>query len=94
MNMRLSCSLYTFTSVKEERERGERERGGGGGGGGAKAYEHAFKLFSLVGCMYSYKYMHGQMHHSHYQITVLLAHDPLSSSSYPKMTHPHSLVNN
>ena len=34
----------------------------------------------------------GRMHHNQCQITILLAHDLLSSLAYPMMTHPLPLA--
>ena len=35
-----------------------------------------------------------RMHHNHCQITILLAHDPLSSSAYPMVAHTLSIAVN
>ena len=38
--------------------------------------------------------MHARMHHNHCQITILLAHDELSSSVYPMVIHPSPVADN
>ena len=38
--------------------------------------------------------LHGRMHHKYCQITILLAHNPLSSSAYPMITHPPPVADN
>ena len=38
--------------------------------------------------------MYGLMHHNHCQITILLAHDDLSSSAYPMVTHTPAVADN
>ena len=51
-------------------------------------YEALSALFVSLVVIWQYIGMHGQMHPNYCQITILLAHVPLSSSAYIMMIHP------